>query len=63
MKSMLFAFRLQNEQELRQLLEDQQNPSSPRYRKWLTPDEIGEGFGVSEQKYARAVKVNHQLWR
>jgi len=30
-----------------QLLVDQQNPSSPRYRQWLTPAQVGEQFGPS----------------
>src|SRR4051812_4079451 len=31
--------------ELDQLLADQQNPSSSRHRRWLTPEEYGERFG------------------
>jgi hypothetical protein len=34
--------------ELKQLLSDQQNPSSPQYHKWLTPEAFGERFGLSE---------------
>jgi hypothetical protein len=61
MQSMLFAFRLQNEYELEQLLEAQQNPDSPSYHKWLTPEEFGNRFGVSEQTYERAVRwLEHQ---
>jgi hypothetical protein len=56
MQSMLFAFRLQNEYELEQLLEAQQDPASPSYHKWLTPEEFGNRFGVSEETYARAVQ-------
>jgi len=37
----------QQEQALEQLLRDQQDPSSPDYHHWLTPDEIGERFGLS----------------
>src|SRR5579862_7314657 len=33
--------------DLEQLLADQQNPSSPQFRKWLTPEEYGNRFGVS----------------
>jgi hypothetical protein len=33
---------------LEQLLEDQQNPSSLLYHAWLTPEEFGDRFGVSE---------------
>jgi len=32
---------------LSQLLQEQQNPLSPNYRKWLTPEEFAERFGVS----------------
>jgi subtilase family serine protease len=33
---------------LQQLLADQQNPSSPQYHKWLTPQTFGEQFGLSD---------------
>jgi len=33
------------ERALEQLLADQQNPDSPRYRQWLTPIGFGEAFG------------------
>src|ERR1700674_2354664 len=35
----------QQESALRQLLDDQQNQSSPSYHKWLTPVEFGQQFG------------------
>jgi hypothetical protein len=38
----------QQQQALAQLLKDQQNPSSPNYHKWLTPDEYGNRFGLSQ---------------
>jgi pseudomonalisin len=31
-----------------QLLADQQNPSSPRYQQWLTPQQLGEQFGPTD---------------
>lgn len=34
--------------ELQQLLSDQQNPGSPQYHKWLTPEAFGDRFGLSE---------------
>ncbi len=34
--------------ELDQLLADQQNPASPNYRHWLTPEEFGARFGLSD---------------
>jgi len=32
---------------LKQLLEEQQDRSSPNYHKWLTPEQFGEQFGPS----------------
>ena len=34
---------------LRALVADQQNPHSPRYHGWLSPDQFGERFGVAEE--------------
>ena len=34
--------------ELEQLLADQQNPGSPDYHRWLTPEQYAQRFGVSE---------------
>jgi pseudomonalisin len=31
-----------------QLLEDQQNPDSPSYHQWLTPQDVGERFGPTQ---------------
>ena len=33
--------------DLDTLLRDQQNPSSPQFQKWLTPEEFGDRFGLS----------------
>lgn len=33
--------------DLAQLLADQGNPASPRYREWLTPEQFGDRFGLS----------------
>lgn len=33
---------------LEQLLRDQQNPHSPNFRKWLTPEQYADRFGVSQ---------------
>jgi pseudomonalisin len=56
LKSMMFAFQLQNRQELKQLLADQQNPNSVNYHRWLTPQEFGSRFGVSQAQYQRTVE-------
>ncbi len=42
----------QQEQAFQQLLQDQQDPSSPDYHHWLSPDEIGERFGLSDNDIA-----------
>jgi len=44
------------ESALEKLLTEQQDPASPNYRHWLTPDEIGERFGPSPQE-VEAVRV------
>ncbi len=33
--------------DLDRLLADQQNPSSPQFHKWLTPEQFGDRFGLS----------------
>jgi subtilase family serine protease len=38
--------------ELDKLLEDQQNPHSPLYHTWLTPEEYGERFGLGSADYS-----------
>lgn len=38
---------------LKQLLADQQNPASPHYHQWLTPQQFGEQFGLSPDDIAR----------
>ena len=37
----------QQQQQLQQLLAQQQDPSSPNYRKWLTPEQYADRFGLS----------------
>jgi hypothetical protein len=39
----------EQEAAFEKLLADQQNPASPDYHRWLTPAEVGERFGLSEQ--------------
>src|SRR5216684_1806333 len=36
------------EAELNQLLAEQQDPSSPNYHHWLTPEEYADRFGASQ---------------
>jgi subtilase family serine protease len=42
----------QQEQAFDQFLADQQNPASPNYHHWLTPVEVGQRFGLSDQDIA-----------
>ena len=42
----------QQEAAFTQFLADQQNPASPSYHHWLTPAEIGERFGPSDEAVA-----------
>ncbi len=51
---MTLVFRRSEEQEadLQKLLAAQQNPSSPQYHHWLTPDEFAARFGVAEEDLA-----------
>src|ERR1700756_1669481 len=47
---MLLVLKRSKEQEaaLQTLLAAQQDPHSPNYHKWLTPDEFGKRFGVAD---------------
>src|SRR5271168_4545745 len=43
---------LRNQAALSQLLADQQNPASPRFHQWLTPDEFASRFGPTDKQVA-----------
>jgi subtilase family serine protease len=49
------VFRLASDQQaaLEKLLEEQQDPESPNYRKWLTPEKYAARFGMSEADLAK----------
>lgn len=49
------ALRPKAERDLTQLLADQQNPRSPDYHRWLTPDQFGRRFGLSDEDLSRVV--------
>jgi subtilase family serine protease len=55
MNGITFRFKPTYEQELelKRLLEDQQDPFSPRYHAWLTPEEYGGRFGLKPDDYSR----------
>ena len=42
----------QQQQAFQQFLADQQNPGSPDFHHWLTPAEVGQRFGLSDQDIA-----------
>jgi subtilase family serine protease len=43
------------EAELTQLLAEQQDPSSPNYHRWLTPEEFADRFGASQDDIDKIV--------
>lgn len=49
-KRMLLVLKRSDAQEadLKQLINDQHNPASPSFHKWLTPAEFGKRFGVAD---------------
>jgi subtilase family serine protease len=51
MERMLLVLKRSPEQEaaLGQLLDDQQNRTSPNYHQWLTPEQFGKQFGPSDE--------------
>ncbi len=59
----LLTLPLRNRAALQQLLADQSNPSSKRYRQYLTPEEFGPMFSPSLQDYeaVAAFATSHQL--
>ncbi len=56
LSSLSLRFNLTSAQSaaLSQLLADQQNPSSPRYHQWLTPEQFGAEFGLSQNDLTAA---------
>src|SRR3979490_650689 len=46
--SLVFKPSAAQQKDLNQLLADQQNPSSPKYHKWLTPAQFADRFGMSQ---------------
>ena len=53
--SLMLTFNMTDAQQaaLTQLLIDLQNPSSPRYHQWLTPEQFGAQFGLSAPDLAQ----------
>jgi subtilase family serine protease len=44
---MMFNQTAEQQDALNSLLKEQQDPSSPNYHRWLTPEEFGDRFGMS----------------
>jgi hypothetical protein len=55
LEGVTMAFRLSaaQQKDLDKLLVDLQDPSSPQYHEWLTPEEFGARFGMSDSDLAR----------
>lgn len=45
-----------NQAQFERLLQDQQNPASPRYHKWLTPTEYDQQFGPTDDDVAQVTQ-------
>ncbi|HLK68282.1 MAG TPA: protease pro-enzyme activation domain-containing protein [Bryobacteraceae bacterium] len=52
---LLFKPSAAQQADLDRLLTDQQNPSSPQFRQWLTPEEFGNRFGLSAGDHSKVV--------
>src|SRR5581483_8840728 len=55
--SLAFSRTAAQETALQKLIAEQQNPASPLYHKWLTPDEFGARFGLAPTDLAKV-----QVW-
>jgi hypothetical protein len=51
--SLVFSRTAAQEAALEKLIADQQNPKSALYHKWLTPDQFGARFGLSQTDLAK----------
>lgn len=52
---LVFLPSLEQQTDLDQFLRDQQNPSSPGYHQWLTPEQYAERFGLSASDHSKIV--------
>jgi hypothetical protein len=57
MDRMLLVLKRSPEQDaqLHKLLDDQQDKSSPQYRRWLTPEHFGQQFGLADNDLQKVV--------
>ena len=51
--SIVFNRSAEQQADLKKLLAAQQDPASPQYHHWLTPDEFGSRFGMSQADLAK----------
>ena len=56
--SLQIWFKPHHEDQLTKLLAEQQDPKSPQYHKWLTPQEYTRRYGITQQEFN---KVSHWL--
>jgi subtilase family serine protease len=54
--AMRLTMALRNRDELAKLLADQQDPASPQYHRWLTPDAFASRFGPTDADVARVTQ-------
>ena len=54
--SLRFSMTQAQQAALTQLLVDQQNPASPRYHQWLTPEQFGAQFGLSASDLVKVTR-------
>ena len=54
--TMHLTMAIRNRTELTRLLADQQDPASPEYHRWLTPDEFTNRFGPTDADLARVAR-------
>src|SRR5215510_1342505 len=52
---MMFKPTPEQQDALNALLNEQQDPSSPNYHRWLTPEEFGDRFGLNPSDVNRAI--------
>jgi len=53
--SLTFAFAASRQSELTALLDDLQNPFSPSFHRWLTPEQFADRFGLSQNDLNKVV--------
>jgi subtilase family serine protease len=52
----MFTQSKSQQEDLKRFSAEQQDPSSPNYHKWLTPEQYGDRFGLSQHDISKVVK-------